>query len=252
MADEDEVLDDEPIGDGTEGEGAEGQDTGAGDEGSEVSAEQPDAQAAGDDGPQAPSGDGEERPLSRGESRQQRLANELRQVREENARLARERQEERNRQAAQQAQWDQEQWNQRWAVMTPDEKVQTLYEQGQNWMAQTQQNMGLQMQVMRDQMAFDAKATVRPIYAKYKNEVEQIHNQYAARGQFIQREVILKQVIGERALATADKSTSQARKQGQKKIEAQTTRPSGSKGDTASQRGRSGDSPAKRLEGVEI
>src|SRR5262249_47273703 len=99
---------------------------------------------------------------------------------------------------------------------------------------------------------YDAKASVHPVYARHKDEVERQYNQFMAQGRFIPRETILKQMLGDRALASAGKLTSQARKQGQKKIEAQTTRPSSSKGDAASTRGKAGDTPEKRLAGVEI
>src|SRR5262249_27732940 len=109
-----------------------------------------------------------------------------------------------------------------------------------------------QMTEWKDENRYDAMSAVHPVYERYKDQVNQIHQQYAQQGQFIRRELILKNLLGEKALASASRDTGKARKQGQKKIEAQTTRPSSSKGDAASSRGRQGDTPEKRLAGVEI
>src|SRR5262245_66636800 len=126
--------------------------------------------------------------------------------------------------------------------MTPEEKFNELYYRGSQQLQQMQQQNAFQMGMLRDQMAYEAKASVKQVYARHKDEVERQYNEYAQQARYIPRETILKQMLGERALATAAKATGQARRQGQKKIEAQTTRPSSSKGDAASTRGKTGDS----------
>jgi hypothetical protein len=256
MADDDEVLpdDDIEISDGTEGEGTEGPDPGEGDDDAEGSTERADAPPRKDDGsPRVPAeGDDDQRPVSRGSARVQRAIEERNALREELAAIRREREADRQNQAAQQQQWTEQQWAERWAVMTPEEKIEYVAQQGEQRIRGLQSEMGMQARLMKDQMGYEARASVNPVYAKYQEEVERIHHDYAQRGQFIAREGILKQLLGERALASATGATRKAQKQGQKKIEAQTTRPTSSKGDAASTRGKSGDSAEKRLAGVEI
>lgn len=252
MADDDEVLPDEGTSDdGAQGEGAEGQDTGAGDEDSEVSPVSSDAPPEGDDGPQdgQPEGD---RPVSRGANRFQRLSNDNAALREELAAARREREADRQRQVAQQQQWTEQQQQERWAVMTPEEKVEELRYWGQQQLQSLQQQNAFQMGLLRDQMQYDAKATVNPVYARHKVEVERQYQEHMQQGRHIPRETLLYQMLGRRAVETAATSTRKAKVQGQKKIEAQTTRPSSNKGDAASSRGKSGDSAEKRLAGVEI
>jgi hypothetical protein len=254
MADDDEALPDEDIEHGTEGEGTEGPDPGEGDDDAEGSTERADAPSGKDDGPSRvrTEGDDAEKPVTRGGNRFQRLSNDNSALREELAQIRRDREADRQNQAAQQQQWTEQQWAERWAVMTNEEKIEHIAAQGEQRIRGLQSEMGMQTKLMRDQMGYEAKASVNPVYAKYQDEVERVHSDYAQRGQFIAREGILKQLLGERALASASKDTRQGRKQGQKKIEAQTTRPSTSKGDAASTRGKSGDSAEKRLAGVEI
>jgi hypothetical protein len=255
MADDDEVLpdDDIEIGDGTEGEGTEGSDPAGGDDDTEGSTEQPGGEPGEDDGPrQGQRAREDERPVTRGGNRVQRAVEERNALREELAQLRRDQAADRAERAQQTQQYTDQQWAERWAVMTPEEKIDYVASQGEQRIRGLQSEMGRQTMLMRDQMAYEAKASVHPVYARYQNEVDRIHNDYAQRGQFIAREGILKQLLGERALATASGSTRKAQRQGQKKIEAQTTRPSSSKGDAASTRGKSGDSAEKRLAGVEI
>lgn len=252
MADDDEVLPDEPIADeGAGGEAPEGQGAGEGDDESPLSAERSDASSREDDGTPEPA-EGRQEPVTRGGGRVQRVVEERNALRDELAAMRAERQAQAAREAQQQQQWDEQAWQERWAVMTPEEKVNELYQRGTQQLQQIQQQNAFQMGMMRDQMAYEAKASVNPVYARYKDEVETQYNQYAQQGRFIPRETLLKQLLGEKALATATKATGQARKQGQKKIEAQTTRPSGGKGDATSTRGKAGDSAEKRLAGVEI
>jgi hypothetical protein len=255
MADEDEVANhgDDEIIDGAEGEGLEGQDPAGGDEGSEVPADGSDASSAGDDGLQDRRQEGDAgQHVTRGGNRFQRLSNDNAALRDELAAMRRQRETEAARQTAQQQQWDQDQWNQRWSVMTPDEKVDYAVNWGQQQANELRNQMGAQVGLLKDQLAYDAKATINPVYAKYKDEVEDQYQQYWQQGRHIPRETLLYQMIGRKAVETAGSSTRRARAQGQKKIEAQTTRPSTSKGDAASTRGKAGDSAEKRLAGVEI
>jgi hypothetical protein len=254
MADDDEVVsDDVAQDDGPEGEGAEGQDSGAGDDDGEVSAERTDAPSGEDDGPShiRAEGDGE-KPLSRGGNRFQRLSNDNAALREELAAARREREADRQARQAQEQNWTQQQWQERWNAMPPEEKIEAAWQQGQQQINNLQQQFGTQLQLMKDQTAYEAKATVNPVYARHKDEVEEQYQSYSQRGMHIPRETILKQMLGEKALASASRSTSTARRQGQKKIEAQTTRPTSNKGDAASSRGKQGDTAEKRLAGVEI
>jgi hypothetical protein len=251
MAEDD--VDDIPLeDDGPQGEGTEGQDTGEGDEDGEVPAEQSDASSGEDDGPRKAAGDEEDRPLTRGGNRFQRLSNDNAGLREELAALRQQREEEARRSQQQQQQWDEQAWNDRWAVMTPEEKVQYAWERGRQELTQYQRQTNYQLALMKDQMSYEAKATVNPVYQRYAKEVEKVFNERLQQGRGMWREDILKNLLGEKAISSAGKSTMRAARVGNRKIEAQTTRPLNSRGDAASTRGRQGDTAERRLAGIEI
>ncbi len=248
MADDDEeVLDDEN--EPAEGQDAEGQDGDEQDDAAPEDAEQSGEEPGQDDG--APGAE-PERQVSRGGQRFQRLANDNAGLRQELEQLRRSREQEAQRAAQQQQQWDEQAWNDRLAVMTPEEQARAMWQRGQWELQQQQQRTNQQLFLMRDQLAFEAKATVNPVYARYQNEVERVFVERMQQGRGLAREDILRNILGERALSTANRSTTKARKQGQRRIEAQTTRPSNSRGDASSTRGKQGDSAEKRLAGIEI
>jgi len=243
---QDDVEQDAEVGTGQAGEDTTGPDD---TEGVELeggdAAEHPDD--AEDDGQQEQVDGEPARKPSRGEARFQRLANETKAAREEAAATKRELQELRRITQQGNQQLTAEQEAARLAVMTPEERTEYRLAQMQRTMQGTLQQNALQTQLTMDQVAFDAKAAANPVYGKYKAEVEAKFNELLQAGRPTDRETILKFILGERALAGA--GNRKPAQQGQRRIAAQQTRPGSGKGDAASQRGKTPDSPEKRLAG---
>jgi hypothetical protein len=110
----------------------------------------------------------------------------------------------------------------------------------------------MQTQETNDQLTYKSILRDAPHLKKYDAEVEKIRQEQVARGVFVPREVLLDLAIGRGARAAAIKAAPKARAAGAAKIAGQHSRPAAARGDTATQRGRQGDSPEKRLENVPI
>lgn len=110
----------------------------------------------------------------------------------------------------------------------------------------------VQTQEQNDKLQYNSILRDAPHLKKYDGEVEKIRQEQQARGVFVPREVLLDLAIGRAARAAATKSAPKAQKQGQQRIAAQQSRPASARGDTATARGKQGDSPEKRLENVPI
>lgn len=240
--------DDEILETGTKGEVAEGQNAGAGDDEAEVSAEQPDLEA--DDGEPEVAVDADAKP-SRGEARFQRLANETKAAREDAAVARREAEDLRRQQWTQQSQQTEQQQREMLALMTPDER--TEYRINQFRTEQTQQRQQDQHRIasLLDKTAFDAKATVNPVYARHKDAVEERFQEQLRQGRPVEREILLKLHLGELALQGAGKAGA-ARRQAAGRVQSQKVSAGSGKGDAATERGRAGDTPASRLKDVYI
>lgn len=242
--------DDEDALAGTEGEGTEGQDAGSdGGKTTDLPAEQPDVEE--DDGePEEVAPAAGARP-SRGEARIQRLANEAKAAREEAAAARREAEELRRQQWQRQEQISAAEEEQRRALMTDAERsAYDLNKVRNEFSAQLRQTQ-LQSQFTADKMAYESKAASRPVYAKHADEVERRFQEQVRRGAPVERETILKHLLGELALNMAAQPSAQ-RRQARNRVESQRVAAGSGKGDTASDRGKAGDSPAKRLTGVFI
>ncbi len=239
--------DEEQIIDGTEGEGAEGSDAAGRDDESEVPAEHADEEA--DDGEQV-AGDEGDKP-SRGQTRFQRLANDAKAAREEAAAARREAQEARREVAARQEQQTEAQQREMLALMTPEERAEYRVNQMERRLTHERQQDRTQIAMMMDKGAYEAKAAVHPVYAKYKDVIEEQFAKQLAMGRPVEREILLQNHLGKLALEGAGKS-GQARRQASRRVESQKV-PSGSgKGDSPSARGKTGDTPASRLKDVYI
>ena len=235
---------------GDEGEGAEsaGQDEEAGSEG------------AGDENADAEGEEGEvddqpARRPSRAQSRIQTLTNTLKEEKAERQRIDRELADLRaaERQRAQQSQQETpEAKATRRALMDP---VDVMREDLRESEARTQNllhQQALQTQETNDKLTYNAVLRDAPHLKKYDAEVEKIRLEQSARGIFVPREVLLDLAIGRAARAAAVKAAPKARAVGQQRIAAQQSRPAAARGDTATHRGRQGDSVEKRLENVPI
>ncbi len=114
------------------------------------------------------------------------------------------------------------------------------------------QQQAIQTQETQDRLAYNSILRDTPQLRKYDAEVEKERLEQKARGIFVPREVLLDLVIGRAARTASSKATPKAKQEGQRKIAQQQSRSAQSRGDTATQRGRQGDSVEKRLENLLI
>lgn len=192
-----------------------------------------------------------ERP-SRGETRFQRLANEAKAAREEAAEARREAQELRRAQAQQNYQLTEQQERERLALMTPEERAEYRITKFERESHVREQQREFRSQNAIDKATYDTKATLNPVYKRYQEEVEERFDKLLREGKATEREVILKFILGERALNGAAGSSKKAKASGERRIEAQRVSGGNAKGDTRSQRGKTGDTPENRLKDVFI
>lgn len=141
---------------------------------------------------------------------------------------------------------------QRFALMTPQEQIaETLRESEQRHSVQLQ-NVQMQMLDTADRTSFQTKAAVDPLYAKWGPKVEGKLAELRARGNNVEREVLLKFMIGEAALERRGSKEGKAEvRQAQRRVQNQRTRPGNSGGDTQAQR-RQTTSLERRLENESI
>lgn len=223
-----------------EGEGPEG----AGDE--HVDAE-------GEDEGQV---DGEPaRKPSRAQSRIQTLTNTLKEEKAERQRIDRELADLRAEQRARMQQAQQETPEARAtrrALMDPMEVMREDLRESEQRTQGLLHQQALAAQETGDRLEYTSLMASKPNLKKFEAEVEKIRLEQQARNIFVPRKVLLELAVGRAAMAAADKAGSKVRQQGLQRIAAQQSRPASSKGDSATQRGKQGDSAEKRLENVPI
>jgi hypothetical protein len=253
MAREDGGDEEEDIVTGTEGEGTEGSDSAGRDDDSEVSAEHADQEE--DDGEQdeavAAGEQQQARQPSRGANRFQRLSNERNELRDKLAQRDREMEELRRAQTARQTQESEEQRQTRRALMTPEERVTDDLAQIRREFAETQRQQHFQTQAYLDKTNYDAKAATNPVYAKYRDVIEEQFQRQLSLGRPVEREILLQNHLGKLALESAGRSGGQ-RRQAKARVEQQRVSPGSGRGDTQSQRGKAGDTAESRLKDVFI
>jgi len=140
----------------------------------------------------------------------------------------------------------------RFAVMTPQEQInETLRESEARW-EQRMQGFQLQTVEQSDRTAFQAKAAVNPVYAKWAPKVEGKKAELAAKGQMVDRETILKYLIGEAALdRLGSKEGKREVQQAQTRVANARVKPTNSASDTQATR-RQQTSLERRLENINI
>jgi hypothetical protein len=140
----------------------------------------------------------------------------------------------------------------RFALMTPQEQMsETLRESEQRTVALVQQ-VQMQSADAADRAAFQSRAAVDPLYAKWGPKVEGKLAELRARGNNVERDVLLKFMIGEAALERRGSTAGKAEvTQAQRRVASQRTRTANSGSDTAPQR-RQQVSLERRLEDVQI
>lgn len=236
-------------------EGLESDDDASEQEGDDVGGEEEDDEGT-DDGEEGGKGQVEQ-PAKRG-----RANDTIRSLRRENQDYRR-RLEDLERQSRQQPQRQQqidpveqarreEAERQRVALMTPEERFEYRMDQMQRQNQQFLQGVQMNLAEQTDKANFEAKSSVDPLYKKYAPLVEQRLSELRAQGQNVPREVLMKFMIGERALQKADGARSRQTKRAQSEARQQRGRATNPRGRQGSE-GRSGGKSAKdRLEGVKF
>jgi len=146
-----------------------------------------------------------------------------------------------------------EQRAQRHALMSPQEIMdERLREAEQRFEARINATTFMNAE-MADRTAFQAKAAVKPIYAKWGPKVEALLAERAAKGQPpVEREVALRWLLGDAMLKQGDsKEGKREVRDAQRRVNNQRTRPANPGSDTPPQR-RQGTSLERRLDNVQI
>jgi len=138
------------------------------------------------------------------------------------------------------------------ALMDPMEVMREDLKESEQRTAALLHQQALQQQEASDRLQYNSILRDSPHLKRYDAEVEKIRLEQVARGQFVPREVLLDLAIGRAARAAAVKAAPKARKEGQRQVANQQVRPAGTRGDTATARGKQGDSPESRLLNVPI
>lgn len=194
----------------------------------------------------------EPRRPSRREARIQTLAEETRAARERADRLEAEIHEIRQREYSRSRSEETEaQRAERLALMTPEERSEYRLAEAMELNRRQLAEMQFRMEDQSDKRTFDAQATIDPLYAKWAPTVEAELQKLRMQGQNIDRERLFQYLVGKSVLE-ARRSKSGAARKGQESIRRQQAPAGRSRADTPAQRRQVADSPAKRLEGVQI
>ena len=251
------------------GEGGEGEDQHVEDQATEIeegddtleASEQDAAADEGSDEAEDAEGDGEgsvdaqpARRPNRAQSRIQSLTQTLAAEKAERQRIDRELMELRAEQRArQQPQGEsQEAKAARRALMDPMEVMREDLKESEQRTAALLHQQVMQQQETSDKLLYNSILRDSPNLKKFDAEVEKLRLEQQQRGHFVPREVLLDLAIGRAARAAAAKAAPKARKEGQRQVANQQVRPAAARGDTATARGKQGDSPESRLLNVPI
>ena len=185
---------------------------------------------------------------SRGESRHQRLANELREARQREADL--------NRRLdtliAGQARPPQgetpEARAQRLALMSPEERITAELHDARQSFTREMQQMRFATQDGSDRAAFQAKATVDPLYKKWETQVEAELRTLREQNMNVERERLMYYLIGKSAVEGRQAARPGQRAQAERRVQRQQTRPSNSGSDVSAPRRDRSNSLERRLE----
>lgn len=140
----------------------------------------------------------------------------------------------------------------RLAEMTPDERAAYQLTKSHKSLEQKIELMKFETRDQADKMAFQAKAAVDPVYAKYADQVEARVLQLYRTGQALPREVVLTYLVGEAVMANKGKSKEQAAT-AKKNVETQRVAPVAAKGDQAgTQKPNDRQARIKRLENMPL
>lgn len=242
----------EDLGEEAEDGEVEGTEPAGEDEGESLEASGETSDGEGDDEGQV---DPEPRRPSRAQSRIQTLTNTLKEEKAERQRIDRElgelRAAERQRQQATQQETPEAKATRR-ALMDPMDVMREDLRDSEQRTQNLLHQQALSTQETQDKLLYNSILRDSPQLKKFDGEVEKIRLEQQAQGRFVPREVLLDLAIGRAARAAATKAAPKAKAKAAAQVAAQQSRPAAARGDTATQRGRQGDSVEKRLENVPI
>ena len=245
MADEDEDLHDEEIENLEDGELE-------GDVEADDAAEQDEGQTDGEEAAEEVVADAGKKP-GRGETRFQKLANEAREAREHAARVEREFNEFKAEQSRRAATVEKkEPTTEEMALWSTEQIIDYKLQKATGQFGQTLQQMQWNTMESNDKAAFERLKLSDPRAKKYENEVETRLANIRKQGQNVDRESLLKFVIGEKVFQGGGKAAAKQKKEAAAQIRRQTTKPPSGASDVRG--GRTQDSEAearrKRLENI--
>jgi hypothetical protein len=145
-----------------------------------------------------------------------------------------------------------EQRAQRLALLTPEERIQETLRESEVKHAREMQTLQFSILDGNDRAAFEAKATVDPLYAKWKPKVETELSQLRQQGQNVDREKLMYYLIGKNAVEARKQQGNGQRAGAQRRLQQQRTRPANSGSDTSANRRDRGNSLERRLENQSI
>lgn len=223
------------------------QDASAGEGQDETEDAEGDGEGSVDDAPPA-------RRPNRAQSRIQSLTQTLAQEKAERQRIDRELMELRAEQRArQQPQGESAETKAaRRALMDPMEVMREDLKESEQRTAALLHQQAIHQQESSDKLLYNSILRDSPQLKKFDAEVEKLRAEQQSQGRFVPREVLLDLAIGRAARAAATKAAPKAKAQGQARIAQQQSKPAGARGDTATARGKQGDSPESRLLNVPI
>ena len=139
----------------------------------------------------------------------------------------------------------------RLANLMPEERMQEMVREGQ--MASQRDMAALNFRVVDsgDRTAYEAKATVNPLYAKWKSRVETELTTLRNQGQNVEREKLMYYLIGKNAVERLGETKPAQRQQAQRRVAAARTRPDNPGSDVQATR-RQTSTLEKRLENQQL
>lgn len=180
------------------------------------------------------------------------IRREAREAREDAAKLRREMEELKTATQQRQSAPDPELERQRLELMTPEERLEYKLNRANEANQRQIQMMQFQMADQMDRTNYRAVARSNPVYAKYEGEVEAKRQELLRKNTAVDRETILKYIIGEKMLASGGKGGDKQRRAAQDRVNRQRVPAANGKGDVASDRRSGGRTLENRLEGVEL
>jgi hypothetical protein len=244
MDPDDEDLHDEDLENLEDGEHEEG--GGETDDAAEQAEGQADSEEAGDE-EVAP------KKVSRGEARFQKLANEAREARESAAEVRRELQELRAEQSRRAATVEKkEPTDDEMALWSTQQIIDYKLQKATGVFTQNLQQLQWNTQESNDKAAFERLQLSDPRAKKYAAEVETRLAGIRKQGQNVDREALLKFIIGEKVFQGGGKAAAKQKKEGAEQIRRQRSNPPGGTSDVRGGRTQESEAEArrKRLENV--